>query len=463
MSSNSPQSLSLASWLAELERRHPRAIELGLDRVGAVWRALGGPRPARKLLTVGGTNGKGSTVAFIEAAARALGWRVGAYTSPHLLRYNERIRIDGAEVDDAAIVAAFERIEAARGEIALTYFEFGTLAALLSMAAADLDLALLEVGLGGRLDAVNILDADVAVVTTVALDHQDWLGDTRASIAREKAGIARAGRPLLIGERDAEPALIEAARAAAARVYRLGIDFDCGVEVEAGEAVDWQGVRPDAEVRTVARRWWFRGRDAVTLPSALPLSGAAQWDNAVTALAALYLLAEQDAEAMQTSMTAAAPATRPAFALESAAAGLAQAQLRGRLQKLSTAPEVRLDVGHNPHAAQALAGWLAGDGAGVVTDAVFSALSDKDLAGTVRPLLPHIRYWHLAGLDAVTSRGLDAGSLAEKLTGVVPAASIRLHADVATALSAARVEAGASGRVLVFGSFFTVAQVLQAG
>lgn len=416
--------MNLSDWLAQLERRHPRGIDLGLERVGRVWRALGAPRPARRVVTVGGTNGKGSTVAFIEAAARALGWRVGAYTSPHLLRYNERIRIDGDDQDDAAIVAAFERIEAARGDISLSYFEFGTLAALLLMAAADLDLAILEVGLGGRLDAVNIIDADVAVVTTVALDHQDWLGDTRAAIAREKAAIARPGRPLIVGERDAEPALLEAAEAISARVLRLGRDF----AGQPGEDDSWAFRSPTL---------------TAPLPTRLPLPAPVQRDNALTALAALIEL-DPDIDAV------------------AAARGLARARLPGRLQRVASEPEVLVDVGHNPQAAQVLADWLAGVDGGRVTDAVFSALGDKDIAGIVAPLLPHVRHWHLAGLEQAGPRGLPVADLAARLRDVLPEGVTRSHADVAEALRAARADAPDDGRVLVFGSFLTVAAALRA-
>src|SRR5688572_8428365 len=193
---------TLPDWLDYIERQHPKSIDMGLQRVREVAQRLGLKRPARKVITIGGTNGKGSTVAFIEAIARAAGWRVGAYTSPHLLRYNERVRIDGVDADDAALVAGFEAIEAARGEVPLTYFEYGTLAALWLFERARLDLALLEVGLGGRLDATNLVDADVAVITTVDLDHQDWLGNDRESIGAEKAGIVRAWKPLVLGEDD---------------------------------------------------------------------------------------------------------------------------------------------------------------------------------------------------------------------------------------------------------------------
>ena len=216
---------TLEQWLAYQQQVHPRDIAMGLDRVGEVARRLGLGRPGRHVAIVAGTNGKGSTVAFIEAMARAAGLRVGAFTSPHLLRYNERIRIDGGDAGDAELVAAFERIEAARGGIALTYFEFGTLAALCLFEAAALDLAILEVGLGGRLDAVNIIDADVAVITTVDLDHQDYLGDDRESIGFEKAGILRAGKPCVLAEKDPPSSVLRHAYAIGAFAIRGYSDY----------------------------------------------------------------------------------------------------------------------------------------------------------------------------------------------------------------------------------------------
>ncbi|MBX3726368.1 MAG: bifunctional folylpolyglutamate synthase/dihydrofolate synthase [Xanthomonadales bacterium] len=405
----------LAAWLRRLERGHPQAIALGLDRVGRVWQALGAPRPGTRVITVGGTNGKGSTVAFVEAAATAAGMRVGCYTSPHLHRYNERVRIAGVEVGDAALVEAFERVERAREGVPLTYFEAGTLAAFLVMAQADLDLAVLEVGLGGRLDAVNLIDAEVAVVTTVALDHQDWLGDTRAAIAREKAGIARPGRALVIGERDAEPALLAAAAALGAGVRWLGRDHD------------WLPGPPPV---------WQAGGRRVALPGRLPLVAPVQWDNAASALAALHAL-------------------DPAIDLQAAAGGLAGAALPGRLQRAGGDRRVILDVAHNPQAATALAHWLA-DQPGP-TDAVFSGLLDKDLPGVIAPLRSHVRTWHLAGLADDSPRGLPVEALALRVAGLLPAGRVHRHADVAAAVAAARALAGPDDRIVVFGSFLTVA------
>jgi hypothetical protein len=271
------QTRSLSDWLAYIERQHPKTIAMGLERVRVVADAMALPKPARFVVTVGGTNGKGSTVAFVEAIARAAGWRVGAYTSPHLLRYNERVRIDGAETDDASLIAAFDAVEVARGGIQdgglpLTYFEYGTLAALWLFARSDLDLAVLEVGLGGRLDAVNIVDPDVAVVTTVDLDHQDWLGDTIEKIGFEKAGIARAWKPLILGDDDPPSSVLGHAYAIGASAIRIGCDFF--FERIEGDDAHW--------------RWREVGDESV-LP--MPrLTAPVQLRNAAVAIAALRAL-----------------------------------------------------------------------------------------------------------------------------------------------------------------------------
>ena len=225
MSVKENNALSLAGWLDHIGQQHPNAIELGLERVREVADRLGLHKPAKHVITVGGTNGKGSTVAFIESIARAAGLKVGSYTSPHLLRYNERVRIDGEEVSDTSLVAAFEAVEAARGETTLTYFEFGTLAALWLFQQSALDLVVLEVGLGGRLDAVNVVDPDVAVITTVDIDHTDWLGEDREAIGQEKAGIARPWKPLVLGEIDSPSSVLRHAYAIGANAIRLGSDF----------------------------------------------------------------------------------------------------------------------------------------------------------------------------------------------------------------------------------------------
>jgi len=453
----SPRPRSLALWLDFLERQHAVGIALGPGRVGRVWRRVGAPRPARRVITVGGTNGKGSVIAFIESAAVANGWRVGAYSSPHIHRYNERIRIEGNDASDSDIVRCFEQIEAVRGSTTLTYFEVATLAGLLLMAQATprLDLALLEVGLGGRLDAVNIIDPDVAVVTTVAMDHQEWLGHTRAAIAGEKAGIVRPGRPLVIGERNAEPMLLTGAASMGAHIARLGHEFDWRTE-------------------GASRRFRCGSGEPVTLPGRLPLSAPCQFDNAATALAALVAVTGRDgldsSGSLRSELAAGASSVDPihaSFDLATAAKGLADARLAGRLERISESPEIVVDVGHNPQAASMLADWLAGDGAGKVTDAVFSAFADKDIEGIVAPLASRIRHWYLAGLDGVSPRGLDAAQLAERVSAGIAAGGtvdpsqplagrISIHRTVTDALAAAAAHAAPDERVLAFGSFHVV-------
>ena len=407
---------TLEDWLAYIERQHPKSIELGLDRVRAVAARMNLVAPADKSILVAGTNGKGSTVAFLEAIARTSGLRVGTYTSPHLLRYNERVRIDGAETDDAHLVEAFEAVETARGDTPLTYFEYGTLAALWLFDRARLDLAILEVGLGGRLDAVNIVDADVAVITTVDLDHQDWLGNDREAIGREKAGIARGWKPLVLGEDDPPSSVL-------GHAYRIGasaIRANCDFFFEANDEGGWR---------------WREVNFALDPP--------VQLRNAATAIAALRALD--------------LPMTREAIA-----EGIAGAHVEGRLQRVHRdGVEVVLDVGHNPQAARALAEWLAAAPVEGRTLAVYAALSDKDAAGVVASLAPRIDAWWLAGIGDAGPRGTDIAAFAERLAGTEAAGGAR-HATVAEALAAALADAKAGDRVLVFGSFHTVADAMRA-
>lgn len=411
---------TLADWLERLEKQHPWAIDLGLERVRDVHARLGLQRPAPQVITVGGTNGKGSTVAFIEAIARAAGLRVGAYTSPHLLAYNERIRIDGADADDASIVAAFEAVEAARGDVSLTYFEVGTLAALWLFERAPLDLAILEVGLGGRLDATNIVDADAAVITTVDLDHQDWLGDDVEAIGFEKAGIARAWKPLVLGDDDPPSSVLRHAWAIGAKAIRIGCDFFFE-RIEDG----W--------------RWRELGHE-VELPMPA-LAAPAQLRNAAVAIAALRALdLPVDDDALRR--------------------GVSAARVAGRLQTLRRdGIDYVLDVAHNPQAARQVAGWLAAAPA-VRTVAVFAALGDKDAAGIATALAPQVAHWHLAGLPGHGSRAVDADVLASRLPARIAAEATR-SADVATALRRAREDVQAGGRILVLGSFHTIADALR--
>jgi len=417
---------TLAEWLSYQERTHPRDIELGLDRVSAVWEAMGAPRPAPIVITVGGTNGKGSTVALLEGMLRAAGYRVGCYTSPHLLRYNERIRLEGEDASDDALVASFERIEAARGSIPQTYFEFGTLAAFDLMARASLDVAVIEVGLGGRLDAVNIVDPDVAVITTIDLDHQDWLGGDRDSIGREKAGIARASRPAIIGERQPPVGLLDALRGIGADIQARGEAFSASrAEGEAG----W--------------RWSHRDGSVLDLPRPR-LDAPVQIDNAATAIAAIHALGSR--------------VDVPPAAIRQALEGV---RVPGRLQSIAERPLTLVDVGHNPQAARALAAWLEATPRRGQVRAVYGALADKDVGGVIEALVDHVDHWYLAGLERETARGLPAGALAATLAAVRPTAAGRSFDDVASAWKAARLDAGEEDVVLLFGSFFVAAAALS--
>ncbi|MEN5266727.1 bifunctional tetrahydrofolate synthase/dihydrofolate synthase [Stenotrophomonas sp. TWI587] len=413
-----PQTLS--DWLSYIEQQHPATIDMGLDRVRTVAQAMGLGAPAERSIVVGGTNGKGSTVAFIEAIARAAGWKVGAYTSPHLLRYNERVRIDGQDATDDDLMAAFNAIEDARGATTLTYFEYGTLAALQLFAKAGLDLAVLEVGLGGRLDAVNIVDADVAVITTVDIDHSDWLGEDREAIGTEKAGIIRGWKPVILGEIDPPSSVLARAYLVGANAIRGGSDFFA-------DAIDGE-------------RWRWRDvgfRIELPHPS---LRGPIQRANAATAIAALRALDR--------------PLPRTAF-IE----GVAAARIRGRLQAFDReGVEVLVDVGHNPQAARELAAALKASRVTGNTLAVFAALQDKDAAGVVDALADQVQQWHLAGLEG--ARAQSAEELRARLAGTAAAGGMA-HATVVDAVQHAVTQAKAGDRVLVFGSFHTAAQALQ--
>lgn len=413
-----PQTLS--DWLSYIEQQHPATIDMGLDRVRTVAQAMGLGAPAERSIVVGGTNGKGSTVAFIEAIARAAGWKVGAYTSPHLLRYNERVRIDGQDATDDDLMAAFNAIEDARGATTLTYFEYGTLAALQLFAQAGLDLAVLEVGLGGRLDAVNIVDSDVAVITTVDIDHSDWLGEDREAIGTEKAGIIRGWKPVILGEIDPPSSVLARAYLVGANAIRGGSDFFA-------DAIDGE-------------RWRWRDvgfRIELPHPS---LRGPIQRANAATAIAALRALDR--------------PLPRTAF-IE----GVAAARIRGRLQAFDReGVEVLVDVGHNPQAARELAAALKASRVTGNTLAVFAALQDKDAAGVVDALADQVQQWHLAGLEG--ARAQSAEELRARLAGTA-AAGAMAHATVVDAVQHAVTQAKAGDRVLVFGSFHTAAQALQ--
>lgn len=422
--------LSLTQWLDYQQLIHPRSVELGLERVGAVWQRMGAPRPAPVVITVGGTNGKGSTIAFLEAMLEADGKRVGCYTSPHLLRYNERVRVPGEEASDTALIDAFERIEAARvavagNEITLTYFEFGTLAALWIFAQTKLDVAVLEVGLGGRLDAVNIIDADVAIITTIDLDHQDWLGNDRDSIGREKAGILRAARPAVIGMREPPAGLLAEAQRIGACVVQAGFDYRV-----ASHGAGWR---------------WQYGQVGLDLPVPALLAPC-QIDNAAAAIAALYTLRD-----------------RLGWNPAALSAGVRSAQVAARLQRLRKpgSAELIVDVAHNPQAAGVLGEWLQQNSVDGRSFAVFGALADKDIGGIVAPLAPHIAHWHLGSLDVETPRGLPASALHTRVLAMMPDTGIEDHTSIAEALAAANAQANSHDRILALGSFFVAAAALQ--
>ncbi len=419
---------TLIDWLTRLESLHPKAIDMGLERVAAVWQRLGVTLGC-PVVTVGGTNGKGSTCAMLESILMQGGYRVGLYTSPHLIDFNERARIDGCVATDEQLVTAFEAVEAARGEVSLTYFEFTTLAILKLFADAGLDAVILEVGLGGRLDAVNIIDADVAIVTSVDLDHMDYLGDTREKIGVEKAGIFRPGKVAICSDPQPPQSLLDHAAAIGADLWLFGRDFNY-----AGDRQQWNyGGR--------AMR-----RNSLAYPS---LRGANQLLNASAALAAL--------EALRDRLPLGAQEVRT---------GLVLVDLPGRFQVLPGRPSVILDVAHNPHAAATLAQNLDNMGFHPYTFAVFGAMADKDIAGVLSQVKDKIDHWCLT--DLPMPRAATAAALAGKLqdAGISdnPAAgaerSVRCFASPADAYADARKRAGENDRIVVFGSFLTVAGVL---
>jgi len=412
---------NLQEWLAWQEQLHPNVIDLGLHRVQHVLKALGLNRPAYPILTIGGTNGKGSSVSFAESMLRAAGHRVGAYVSPHILRYNERVRVDGVEAPDGEFCEAFERIDAVRGDLKVTYFEFGTLAAIDIFARRQVSVAVLEVGLGGRLDAVNTLDADASLVTSIGLDHQEWLGDSRDSIGREKAGIFRAGRPAVCGDRNPPASLVEQAASLGAPLQVLGRDFD---HAGLGDGWSWRGTQGRIE----------------NLPApALP--GRIQYDNASAVIAALKAsprLSVQDDAVRQ---------------------GLREARIAARFQRVSGPVETIFDVAHNPDAARVLAGNLRDVRAPGRTLGVMGMFKDKAVEEVAEALAPCLDGWYLAGLEG--PRGQSAAELATRVQARVPGQELRRYPSVAAAYAAAHSDAKPGDRVVVFGSFQTVGSVLR--
>lgn len=410
----------LEDWLRWQQSLHPHTIELGLERVGTVARRLGLLTPRHKVITVAGTNGKGSCVAMLQAMLLDAGYRAGSYTSPHLLCYNERVRVQQETVSDAALCDAFERIDSARKSVSLSYFEFGTLAAMLVFADSDLDVAIMEVGLGGRLDAVNLLDADLALITSIDLDHTEWLGTDREAIGFEKAGIMRAGQPVVCGDPEPPASIAAHATAVGARLHQLGAEFS---------------------YRREGDRWDWRAASAAYARLPLPaLCGEIQLQNAAAVLMGLSLL-------------------RSHLPVEEnrIRSGLRRVSLPGRYQRLPGAPEVILDVAHNPAGARALASTLSAAPPAGRTHGVFAVLADKDAASMVDALKSQVDHWYLAANHS--ERALPIADLQTLLDEKV-AARIESFGGVAQAYRAAREAAADDDRIVVFGSAFTVAEVL---
>ncbi|CQI93663.1 bifunctional folylpolyglutamate synthase/ dihydrofolate synthase [Yersinia rohdei] len=407
-----PQATSpLAAWLYYLERLHSQPIELGLERIKQVAERLDLLKPAPKVFTIAGTNGKGTTCCTLESILLAAGLRVGVYSSPHLLRYTERVRIQGQELPDAAHSHSFAQIEAGRGDISLTYFEFGTLSALQLFKQANLDVVILEVGLGGRLDATNIVDSDVAAITSIAIDHTDWLGFDRESIGREKAGVFRAGKPAVVGEPDMPKTIAEVATTLGAQLYQRNVAWQFS---QHEHSWNWQ----------CGEHQWCN----LPLPN-VPLA------NAATALAVLHYSGLPLSE-------------------EAIHQGLQTASLPGRFQVVSEQPLLILDVAHNPHAARYLTDKLAQLPKQGKVRAVVGMLSDKDIGGTLTCLSEQVDEWYCAPLEG--PRGASAEQLAEHL------ASSRQFSDVTTAWRQAMQDAAPQDVVIVCGSFHTVAHVMAA-
>lgn len=424
---------TLDDWLAHCERLHPKNIDMGLERVREVAQRMA-LRFSCPVITVAGTNGKGSTCAMLEAVALEAGYRTGVYTSPHLVHFEERCRVHGEIVQAAELIAHFEAVEAARtlggDDVSLSYFEFTTLAILRLMSHSPLDVAILEVGLGGRLDATNVIDADCAIITSIDIDHTEFLGPDRESIGREKAGIMRTGRPVVVSDPMPPQSVIDRAMEIGADLWRFGDDFNFS-----GDKQQWA--------------WAGRGRRYAGM--AYPaLRGANQLVNASGALAAL--------EALRDRIPITAQAVRN---------GLAMVELPGRFQIVPGQPTLVLDVAHNPHSVAALTANLDAMGFFPTTHAVFGAMADKDLAPMLAKIGPLIDRWYFT--DLPTPRAESATALQQKWNALQIVAGGRrqvatsLHADPQQALQAAVDAAEPADRIVVFGSFYTVGGVLQQG
>jgi dihydrofolate synthase / folylpolyglutamate synthase len=434
---------SLGQWLSYIESLHVKNIDMGLERVSSVARRLNVDFGDRVVITVAGTNGKGSTCALLEAILLAAGYRVGLYTSPHLLRFNERVRLNGVAASDEALVDAFECVERARlpgfaaelAAVTITYFEFTTLAGLLLFQREPLDVVILEVGLGGRLDAVNLIDADCAIVTSIDLDHMDYLGDTREQIAYEKAHIFRPRRAAICADPLVPTTLIEHAQSIGADLWLFGRDFNYSGDKQ---------------------QWSYGGRQVRRRSMAYPaLRGANQLLNASAVLAALEALGD-----------------RLVVPQQAVRQGLALVELPGRFQVLAGRPVTILDVAHNPHASAHLANNLGNMGFFPQTFAVFGAMADKDLVGIVQAMKPCVDHWYLTSLPGSRAASLAqlraaltaAGVTDNSLLGVKPAElkTVLCFESASLAYAAAQKRVSETDRIVVFGSFVTVAEVMKS-
>ncbi len=421
---------SLQEWLNWQEGLHPSTIELGLERVSEVFKQLHPIKAPCPVITVAGTNGKGSSVALLESIYQSAGYQTAVYSSPHLLRYNERIHLNAEEASDKAICEAFERIDQARlqggNEISLTYFEFGTLAALDIFFRAKPDVIILEVGLGGRLDAVNILDADVAMITSIAIDHTEWLGNDRESIGKEKAGIMRNNRPVVFSGADMPNSIAEHAKEVGAILYRRNSDFEWN-----------KGVSPASWI------WKSCSQQRTALPQS-NLRGDHQLDNAAGVLMVVECLADKLSVNQKQIKT-----------------GLLSVSVAGRFQCLIGNPMHILDVAHNEASIACLAELLSQQVCGGDNVAVLGMLADKSHLEALSAMLPHIKKWYIADLDV--PRGEKAANLAEVILELDSSANVSCFKSVEKAINAADSEARQDDRVIVFGSFYTVEFAMQLG
>ena len=413
---------SLRGWLEWQESLHPLAIDLGLERAARVFHTLNPDCIKPLTITVAGTNGKGSCIAYLEAIYKAQGYRVGAYSSPHILKYNERIKIDGVPVSDELICEAFSRIESVRGNTSLSYFEFGTLAALDIFWRSGLDIQLLEVGLGGRLDAVNIVDPDVSLITSIGIDHVDWLGATREAIGREKAGIFRASIPAIVGDPDPPDSLAQSAADKNARLYCINKDF-----AYKKQATTWD---------------WFAGIRHITQLPEPGLKGEHQYRNASAVILAVNML------------SANLPVSDRSIRL-----GLANAQLLGRFQLINDKIPVLLDVGHNPEAVKTLVEYLKGAFPGKRIHAIFSMMKDKDIAAVLEIMNPVVYDWFFAPL---ANPRAATESLMREIFSQSPVTRVSFgFRGFQQAYDAAKKRSQKGDLLLVFGSFFLVSDCLN--